>query len=46
MFHFAAGVPWSELFADYNVAQGRLLLLLWLTVLFGPLLSFALRGRT
>lgn len=37
-FHFVMGVPWSRLLADYNLARGRLLLLLWLTVLLAPLL--------
>jgi hypothetical protein len=45
VFHFIVGVPWSELLADYNLLDGRLLVLLWLTVLFGPLLCFVLRRR-
>jgi len=35
-FHFVSGIPWSGLLADYNVFEGRLLILLWLTTLVGP----------
>jgi hypothetical protein len=30
------GVPWARLWADYDISQGRLLPLLWLTVLLTP----------
>lgn len=39
-FHFSMKVPWSQLLADYNIAKGRLLILLWITVLFAPLICF------
>jgi len=42
-FHLVAGVPWSVLLADYDLASGRLLILLWLTTLFGPAIAYALR---
>lgn len=42
-FHFIAGKPWPELLADYNLARGRLLVLLWLTVVFTPPVCFILR---
>lgn len=35
-FHFVAGRPWEELLADYNVAGGRIWILVPLTTLFGP----------
>jgi hypothetical protein len=41
-FHLIRGVPWSRLLADYNLAEGRLLMLLWVTVLTGPVLAFHL----
>jgi hypothetical protein len=44
VFHFVAGVPWPRLLADYNLAEGRLLALLWFTVLLGPLVCYR-RGR-
>ena len=44
-FHFIVGVPWPRLVADYNLARGNLLPLLWLTVLLGPVACFAARGR-
>lgn len=34
-FHFAAGVPWEKLLADYNIFAGRVWLLVLLTTLFG-----------
>ena len=43
VFHFIVGVPWSRLLADYNLAGGRLLVILWLTVLTGPVLARSLR---
>ena len=36
--HYVDGLPWSRLLADYDLARGRLLLLLWLTVGAGPML--------
>lgn len=37
-FHFIAGKPWAELLAEYNVFKGRLLIFVWLTTLFAPVL--------
>ena len=42
-FHFVAGRPWSELLADYDLGAGRLLILLWLTTLFGPVVALLLK---
>jgi len=36
--HYVAGKPWHELMADYNVAAGRIWILVLLTTLFAPLL--------
>jgi hypothetical protein len=44
-FHYVAGKPWSELLSDYNVAEGRLLVLLWIIVALGPLLCFGVHHR-
>ena len=45
-FHFVGGKPWDELLADYNVAQGRIWILVLLTTLLGPPAIHAiLRGR-
>jgi hypothetical protein len=46
VFHFIVGVPWSRLLEDYNLARGNLLVLLWLTVLLGPVVCFAVRARS
>ena len=35
-FHYVAGKSWSELLADYNIAEGRVWVLVLLTTLFGP----------
>lgn len=43
VFHFIVGVPWSRLVEDYDLAHGNLLLLLWCTVLFGPVACFVVR---
>lgn len=40
-FHFARKVPWSRLLADYNLAEGRLLMVLWLTVLLAPVICWS-----
>ena len=37
-FHFIMHEPWSKLLADYNLLQGRLLIVVWLTTLFSPLI--------
>jgi hypothetical protein len=29
--------PWERLLADYNIVRGRLLIVVWLTTLFAPL---------
>lgn len=36
-FHYVMHEPWSELLADYNIFRGRLLIVVWLTTLFSPL---------
>jgi hypothetical protein len=36
-FHYAMHVPWEKLLADYNLFRGRLLMVVWLTTLFSPL---------
>jgi hypothetical protein len=36
--HFVFGNPWDKLFADYNVLQGRIWILVPLTTLFAPFL--------
>ena len=35
-FHYARGVSWEALWHDYDILGGRLLPLLWATVLLGP----------
>lgn len=40
-----AGRPWERLLADYRLWEGRLLVLLWLTVVLGPWLSLRLARR-
>jgi hypothetical protein len=41
--HFVFGTPWSRLIADYNVAQGRVWILVLATTVLSPWL--ASRGR-
>ena len=36
-FHYVMHEPWSKLLADYNIFQGRWLIVVWLTTLFSPL---------
>lgn len=36
-FHYAMHEPWEKLLADYNIVRGRLLILVWLSTLFSPL---------
>ena len=35
--HFVARKPWRELLADYNIADGRIWILVLVTTLFAPL---------
>jgi hypothetical protein len=35
--HYVMHEPWEKLLADYNLFRGRLLILVWLTTLFSPL---------
>lgn len=35
-FHFAVGVPWKTLVADYDILHGRVWVLVPTTLLFGP----------
>lgn len=45
-FHYAMQIPWSKLLADYNVLQGRLLLVVWISTLISPLVcGRAVYGR-
>jgi hypothetical protein len=37
-FHYVMHDPWEKLWADYNIFQGRLLIVVWLTTLFSPLI--------
>lgn len=37
-FHYVMHEPWEKLWADYNIIRGRLLIVVWLTTLFSPLL--------
>ena len=37
-FHYAMHEPWEKLLADYNLLRGRLLLVVWLTTLFSPVI--------
>jgi hypothetical protein len=37
-FHYVMHVPWEKLLADYNLFRGRLLIVVWLTTLFSPLI--------
>lgn len=43
--HYAAGHPWSRLLADYDVAAGRLWVLVLAVVGAGPRLVLAIRRR-
>lgn len=36
-FHYVMHEPWEKLLADYNVFRGRLLIVVWLSTLFSPL---------
>jgi hypothetical protein len=38
-FHYAAGVPWSKLLADYNILKGRIFVLVLLSSLLSPLIA-------
>lgn len=44
-FHFVAGKPWDELLAEYNVAEGRIWVLVLLSTLLGPPAIHALLQR-
>jgi hypothetical protein len=37
--HFLFGHPWSKLFADYNIAKGRIWTLLLVVTFMAPMLS-------
>jgi hypothetical protein len=37
-FHYTMHEPWEKLWADYNIVRGRLLIVVWLTTLFSPLI--------
>jgi hypothetical protein len=37
-FHYVMHEPWCNLLADYNIFQGRWLIVVWLTTLWAPLI--------
>ncbi len=41
--HYVTGHPWQRLFADYNVLQGRIWILVLLVTWTGPAVAFKLR---
>ena len=43
-FHYVMHEPWEKLLADYNIFRGRLLIIVWLTTLFLPLVWQVLIG--
>jgi hypothetical protein len=44
-FHYTVHEPWEKLLADYNLFRGRLLIVVWLTTLFSPLICGILTPR-
>jgi hypothetical protein len=44
-FHYVMHAPWQTLLADYNIFRGRLLIIVWLTTLFSPLICGQLLHR-
>lgn len=44
-FHYASGVPWSKLLADYNILKGRIFPLVLLSSLLSPLIASRLFVR-
>jgi hypothetical protein len=42
--HFVVGHPWSKLFADYNLFDGRLWILVLLWVVITPYFAFKLHS--
>ena len=42
--HYVVGHPWSRLFYDYNIIQGRIWSLVLLWTLFAPLVVYKLRS--
>ena len=42
-FHYIMHEPWEKLLAEYNLVQGRLLLLVWLSTWLSPLVCSKLR---
>lgn len=43
--HYLFGEPWGKLLADYNVARGRVWLLVPIVTLFAPVLVQSLRAQ-
>jgi hypothetical protein len=43
--HYVDGLPWKRLLLDYDITQGRLLLLLWLAVGVGPFVLASVNHR-
>lgn len=44
--HYVDGLSWTRLLADYDLSEGRLLLLLWVVVGAGPFLLVRLQRRS
>ena len=42
--HFVVGQPWSKLFADYNLFDGRLWILVLLWIIMAPYFAFKLHS--
>jgi hypothetical protein len=42
--HYLFGHPWATLLADYNLARGRIWLLVLVATLLGPVLAYAVRS--
>jgi hypothetical protein len=43
--HYVMGHPWSKLFYDYNILEGRVWSLILLWTLFVPLVTYKLQSR-
>jgi hypothetical protein len=43
--HYLFGDPWAKLFAEYNVTRGRLWVVVPITSLLAPVVTYALRHR-
>ena len=43
--HYVDGLSWSRLLSDYDLSQGRLLLLVWIAVGIGPFVAASVNQR-